>query len=46
MNSQIVISQEETEIVNRVAGKFIRKMRWNPGWELEDIRQELFCFWI
>ncbi len=46
MNSQIIISSEETAVINRVAAKFLRQMRWNAYWELEDVRQELFCFWI
>ncbi len=44
--TEAIITQEEIEIINRVAGKFLRKMRWNHCWELEDVRQELFCFWI
>lgn len=44
--TEAIITQEENEIINRVAGKFLRKMRWNHCWELEDIRQELLCFWI
>ncbi|GEM_PF-4606619 len=44
--TEAIITQEENQIVNRVAGKFLRKMRWSHSWELEDIRQDLFCFWI
>ncbi len=44
--TEVIITQEEIEIVNRVAGKFLRKMCWSHSWELDDIQQELFCFWI
>ncbi len=46
MKDQITISQEEFEIVDRVAEKVMRKMRWNWRWEVEDVRQDLFVFWM
>jgi hypothetical protein len=46
MFDSIEITREEVEIVDRVAGKFIRRMYWSRLWEFADVRQELVCFWI
>lgn len=46
MNQQINLTDEEITIINRVSGKFIKRMKWNPHWDLEDIRQDLIVFWL
>lgn len=43
--STCVITQEECEVVNNVVSGFMRKMKGNPRWEEDDIRQELLIYW-
>jgi len=40
-----VITQEEYEVVNNVVTGFMRKMKGNPRWEEDDVRQELLIYW-
>ncbi len=40
------ITREEYEIVDKVAGGFMRRMRWNHRWEEDDVRQELLVYWL
>jgi len=46
MRTETTITPEETEIIHNIAGRFARTMRWNPRWELEDLRQELSLYWL
>ncbi len=40
------ITPEEYAIVDKVAGAFMRRMRWNHRWEEDDVRQELLVYWL
>ncbi len=46
MNHQSNLTNEEITIINRVSGKFLKRVKWNHHWELEDMRQDLIVFWL
>ena len=46
MNHQSNLTDEEIAIINRVSGKFLKRMQWNHHWDSEDMRQDLIVFWL
>jgi len=46
MSADSVITLEEYEVVNNVAAGFIQRMKRDPRWETDDVRQELLVFWL
>ena len=46
MDETTTIAQEEQEVVDNIVRSFMRKMQWDHRWVEEDVRQDLFIFWL